>query len=163
ESGRGYLIESHTPSLLPSASWAVALRSRSRDAQGPAVFFADPDSDDPRLRLPASRREVDAGHRALRAGPPPFLGRDATKRSFLATGVPTVISTLWPIEDNSAAELFRAFYARAPWVGMAQALAEAQRHLLSSPDHASPYFWAAYNLTGDWSNRLGPMPSRAKS
>ena len=32
----------------------------------------------------------------------------------------------------------------------AEALRRAQRDLRQSEDHSSPYFWAAFTLTGQW-------------
>lgn len=58
-------------------------------------------------------------------------------RSFLASGVSSVLATLWPIEDRRASELFVAFHRQwANGVGAADALRTAQLGLLRSPDSA---------------------------
>ena len=46
-----------------------------------------------------------------------------------------------PLPPAEIAEL------RAP---RAEALRRAQRELRQSEDHSSPYFWAAFTLTGQW-------------
>lgn len=232
--GRGrYLIEQHSLSVLPSAAFAVVLARSAATAARVAVFFGDPDPDDADLALPGARAEVERACDTLRAGPPPFLGAQATKgellarapsarllhiashhcfdhaapllsflklagsdgadflyvleladlhlqaqlvtlsacdtglsrvetgdeqygivRAFLAAGARSVVSTLWPIEDQSAAQLFSDFYERARRMPLARALAESQRQLRGDPAFAHPYFWAPYVLSGQWSEPL---------
>jgi tetratricopeptide (TPR) repeat protein len=82
-------------------------------------------------------------------------------RAFLAAGVKSVISTLWSIEDESAAVFFGDFYTTATWQGLARALASAQRRLLADPRYALPYFWAPYVLTGRGQRSLA-IPSPGK-
>ena len=75
-------------------------------------------------------------------------------RAFLAAGTHSVISTLWPTDDEASAEFFGAFYQNARVLGLAAALAEAQRNLLADPWYQLPYFWAPYVLTGQWDKPL---------
>lgn len=82
-------------------------------------------------------------------------------RAFLAAGAKSVMSTLWLIDDDSAAALLADFYARARQESLGTALAEAQRALLRSDAYSHPYHWAGYALSGQWSwpLRLGsPNP-----
>ncbi len=78
-----YLIEEHSISLLPSCSFGAALEAFHPLSTGRALFFADPDNDDEELKLPGSQLEVLAGYRLFQAGPPPFIGLEASKSNFL--------------------------------------------------------------------------------
>lgn len=77
--------------------------------------------------------------------------------AFLLAGTPGVISTLWEIDDDASAilmkELYRLLLAGA---SVADALREAQLTLLRHPRYQDPYFWAAFNLTGNPQGRWGP-------
>lgn len=75
-------------------------------------------------------------------------------QAFLAAGAGSVISTLWSIEDESAAEFFADFYTRAGTMNLSSALAETQRRMIADPRFTLPYFWAPYVLTGRWSDPL---------
>ncbi|MEU8976598.1 CHAT domain-containing protein [Streptomyces monashensis] len=80
-----------------------------------------------------------------------------------ASGVRSVIGTLWDVDDTSSRQLFADFYRRlsttpeTPW----RALWEAQRAMLEgdgtpydtpydTPWQRHPYHWAALALFGDW-------------
>jgi CHAT domain-containing protein/tetratricopeptide (TPR) repeat protein len=69
--------------------------------------------------------------------------------AFLFAGARNVVSTLWRIEDRGAAGFARAFYNAAAHQEPVEALATAQRTLIGDPEYGSPYYWAAYALTGD--------------
>lgn len=76
--------------------------------------------------------------------------------AFLSAGVPTVLATLWAVEDRSAAKLMRAFYAQlAEGSSPAQALAAAQVSLRRERRTAHPFYWAGFVLLGDGSSRPG--------
>lgn len=81
-------------------------------------------------------------------------GEDFTTlaQSFLTRGASNVVATLWPVADQSAAELATEFYvalaAGDGGVGPSTALAEAQRALLSSPGLSHPFHWAGYVVNG---------------
>jgi CHAT domain-containing protein len=70
-------------------------------------------------------------------------------RGFVYAGASAVVSTLWPIEDESSATLMEHFYRRLR-EGMARgrALTEAQRQILKRPGWEPPYYWAAFTMTG---------------
>lgn len=72
-------------------------------------------------------------------------------RSFLATGVPTVVSTLWDIDDAASSALLLSFHRRLRAGDDAQtALRHAQRESLTDPDPARRRIaaWAAFQITG---------------
>jgi CHAT domain-containing protein len=73
-------------------------------------------------------------------------------RGFMYAGSPRVVVSLWEVDDDSTAELMARFYR-----GMLQeelrpaaALRAAQISLLKESNWASPYYWAAFILQGEW-------------
>jgi CHAT domain-containing protein len=69
-------------------------------------------------------------------------------QAFLYAGARNVIATLWRIEDEGAAEFARLFYGELQGVPPAEALARTQRLMMEIPERSSPYYWAAYRLSG---------------
>lgn len=80
-------------------------------------------------------------------------------QAFLYAGARSVIATLWPIEDEGAAVFADRFYGQLSRVPAAEALADAQRAMLRDPSLQAPYYWAAYQVTGD--GREIPVPHAA--
>ncbi len=72
-------------------------------------------------------------------------------RAFIYAGTPSVIASLWSVEDESTMELMVAFYDYVENKGYSkgEALRQAQLDLLQNPDTAHPYYWAGFVLTGD--------------
>lgn len=79
----------------------------------------------------------------------PGEGAMSLGRTFLAQGVNSVISTLWPVSDRATALFMEEFYRAINNDGAsyAQALHRAQQLLRDSDDYRSPAYWAAYTLT----------------
>ena len=73
-------------------------------------------------------------------------------RAFLY-GSPTVISSLWAVDDQATGELMDRFYTHLrDGMTKAQALQAAQDEIRNDPDHPEwrhPYYWAAFVLNGD--------------
>jgi CHAT domain-containing protein len=70
-------------------------------------------------------------------------------RAFLFAGSPTVLASLWEVNDLAAVGLMRDFYARLGRSDKATALAEAQRVMhRHGRRYAHPYYWGAFALTG---------------
>jgi CHAT domain-containing protein len=69
-------------------------------------------------------------------------------RAFLYAGARNVIATLWPIDDEGAAEFADKFYAHRRDTDDAHALALAQREMMRESRYRSPYYWAGYQLSG---------------
>jgi CHAT domain-containing protein len=73
-------------------------------------------------------------------------------RGFMYAGARRVVASLWKVDDQATAELMKRFYGailkgnRTP----AAALREAQLEMLRSKDHAAPFFWASFDLYGEW-------------
>jgi CHAT domain-containing protein/predicted negative regulator of RcsB-dependent stress response len=72
------------------------------------------------------------------------------KRTFLAAGAKALLVSLWPIEDESTANLMGVFYKELQGRPMAEALRQAQLTLIKSGTYADPAFWAPFMLVGDW-------------
>lgn len=71
-------------------------------------------------------------------------------RAFFFAGTPTLVSSLWNVDDAATEKLMSAFYRN--WqagMGKAQALQVAQAEVRANPKWASPFFWAAFVLNGD--------------
>ena len=71
-------------------------------------------------------------------------------RIFFYTGARTVVSTLWPIEDRSAARLMQDFYGRMnQGKNAADALRNAKKRMIAK-GKSHPFYWAPYVLYGDY-------------
>jgi len=73
-------------------------------------------------------------------------------RGFMYAGSPRVVASLWKVDDVATAELMQRFYRhmltnkRRP----AAALRAAQVEMRRQPRWQSPYYWAAFQLQGEW-------------
>ena len=73
------------------------------------------------------------------------------RRAFRIAGAQTVLASYWKVSDKATSQLMTEFIRR--WRSgepRAKAWREAQLSLLHAKDFASPYFWAAFTLTGQW-------------
>jgi len=73
-------------------------------------------------------------------------------RNFVNSGARSVISTLWPVDDESTSIILSSFYDHlANGLSKGVALSKAKEDFLSScPDYQKhPYFWSGIILTGD--------------
>jgi CHAT domain-containing protein/tetratricopeptide (TPR) repeat protein len=68
--------------------------------------------------------------------------------TVLYAGAGNVVATLWRIDDSGAAAFAAHFYRSLGSEGVAGGLARAQRAMLADPRYRSPYYWAAYEVTG---------------
>lgn len=69
-------------------------------------------------------------------------------RALITAGVPSVMVSLWAVDDNSTSTLMQAFYQNLPTVtDKAQALRQAM--LTTMKEHPSPMDWAAFTLIGE--------------
>jgi CHAT domain-containing protein len=70
-------------------------------------------------------------------------------RGFMAAGAPTMLVSLWRVDDTVTTGLMQRFY-RALLAGStpAAALRRAQTDLLREYPH--PFFWSAFTLVGRW-------------
>ena len=85
-------------------------------------------------------------------------------RAFQYAGARSVVASLWDVADQTTAELMVRFHRHLPaGLSKAEALRAAQIGLIRQPiqittaqgqtlemDASSPFFWAAFQLFGDW-------------
>jgi CHAT domain-containing protein len=73
-------------------------------------------------------------------------------RGFMYAGAQRVVASLWQVDDHATAELMKRFYRGMLKDGMrpAAALRAAQVEMMKQKRWASPYFWAAFVLQGEW-------------
>ncbi|HUU14187.1 MAG TPA: tetratricopeptide repeat protein [Terriglobia bacterium] len=70
-------------------------------------------------------------------------------RAFLYAGSPSVLASLWEVNDRSTPRLMRSFYSHLAKTDKATALVEAQRALVREGGRFShPYFWGPFVLVG---------------
>jgi len=70
-------------------------------------------------------------------------------RGFFSAGSPTVLMSLWTIDDEATTELMSSFYSElADTKSPATALRTAQVKLLNENPH--PFFWSPFVLVGRW-------------
>ncbi len=72
-------------------------------------------------------------------------------RGFMYAGAPAVIASSWKVDDSATAELMTELY-RGLFEGKtpATALREAQVEVSKRARFRHPYYWAAFELQGDW-------------
>jgi CHAT domain-containing protein len=76
-----------------------------------------------------------------------FLG---LTQALFGSGVPSVLATLWPIDDASAPKFISAFYRQlVTGSTKAEALRQAQLQFLQDEKFRQPFYWAPYVLMGD--------------
>jgi len=73
-------------------------------------------------------------------------------RSLMAAGVPSVLVSLWNVNDQATAELMVEFYRH--WQGtdtrpMTKAQALRQAMLATQAHYPNPYYWGAFTLIGE--------------
>lgn len=78
-------------------------------------------------------------------------GLEGMSRAFLAAGVPSVIGTLWPVEDNKVtSSLMTRFYEHlSRGLDKRTALQKAKLDILAEKPDLEPFYWAAPILIGD--------------
>ncbi|HEX3127703.1 MAG TPA: CHAT domain-containing protein [Thermoanaerobaculia bacterium] len=85
------------------------------------------------------------------ASDPEGEGASALARAFLAAGVPTVVASLWKVDDQPTSRLFQAFHqSLRTGSDPVSALRDAQIGLLKGRDteFQSPEAWAAFEVIG---------------
>jgi CHAT domain-containing protein/tetratricopeptide (TPR) repeat protein len=73
-------------------------------------------------------------------------------RGFMYAGASRVVASLWNVSDVATAHLMAEFYRSMEKDGLppAAALRAAQVKMLQQKRWASPYYWAAFQLQGEW-------------
>lgn len=68
------------------------------------------------------------------------------QRGLMFAGTRSVLSSLWPVDDEATGVLMTAFYKHLKTLPKRKALQKAQVETMQAFGH--PYFWAAFNLSG---------------
>lgn len=68
-------------------------------------------------------------------------------RAFIYAGTPSIVTTLWKVNDRASYELMREFYQHLKTAKKSEALRQAQ--LKTMKEFPEPFYWAAYQLTGE--------------
>jgi CHAT domain-containing protein len=72
-------------------------------------------------------------------------------RSFLSAGTSTLLASLWPVSDAATEKLMTTLYADlAKGEQVQDAMRDAQRTVMADPETAHPFYWAPFNLIGNW-------------
>jgi len=63
-----------------------------------------------------------------------------------------VLASLWKVDDEATAELMKEFYRQLLESGLAPAAAlrQAQITQMQKKSRQSPYYWAGFQLQGEW-------------
>jgi CHAT domain-containing protein len=75
-------------------------------------------------------------------------------RAFFFAGTPTVVSSLWNVDDEATGLLMERFYTHLR-AGMGKAAALRQAQLEVRAQYPAPYYWAGFVLAGD----AGTLPT----
>ncbi|MCH7674493.1 CHAT domain-containing protein [candidate division KSB1 bacterium] len=89
-----------------------------------------------------------------------------TSRAFLAAGVPSMVVSLWSVDDKSTADIMKNFYKHLKsGMDKAQALRIAKLDYLEFSGNAGidPFYWAPFILIGDAAPIDFPTPSSSHS
>jgi CHAT domain-containing protein len=74
----------------------------------------------------------------------------STASAFIEAGVPTVIATLWKVDDKATSILVDRFYANMKTMDKVAALQNAQQFLKQQKQYSDPNYWAPFQLVGLW-------------
>jgi CHAT domain-containing protein/soluble cytochrome b562 len=77
-------------------------------------------------------------------------GMIGMSRTFIASGVPMVAASLWPVDSEATSELMVNFhrYRKQEGLSTAEALRRAQLDMSNSPLYRQPYYWASFVVIG---------------
>jgi CHAT domain-containing protein len=80
-------------------------------------------------------------------------------RSFLSAGTSSLIASLWPVSDDAADIMMTTLYRElAGGTDLQSAMQSAQLAVLHTPKMQHPFFWAPFNLIGNWRLTVGSGP-----
>jgi CHAT domain-containing protein len=79
--------------------------------------------------------------------------------AFLAAGTPTVLATLWPVDDRATERFMKEFYrGLGRGQGADAALAMAQERFRRDPATRHPFYWAGFVVLGEGDTRVALRP-----
>ncbi|MGH8081748.1 MAG: CHAT domain-containing protein, partial [Lysobacter sp.] len=72
-------------------------------------------------------------------------------RSFLSAGASALVASLWPVPDRDTERLMTTFYRDLrSGQDLQRAMQAGQLAVLERPDTSHPFYWASFNLIGNW-------------
>ena len=71
-------------------------------------------------------------------------------RAFIYAGTPTLLGTIWSVNDESTSEFMKSFYANLKKADKLHALQITQNRMINSADFRHPFYWAGFQLIGDY-------------
>ena len=72
-------------------------------------------------------------------------------RGFMFAGSPSVLSSLWDVDDEATRTLMTSFYKNyGGGMSKPESLRQAQLAMMKTPKWSHPYYWSAFVLFGDW-------------
>ncbi len=83
-------------------------------------------------------------------------------RGFMYAGAGGVVASLWKVDDEATAKLMSSFYEHMFEKGLSPsaALREAQLEMWKQKQWHAPYYWAAFVIQGQYSEKQGVVPGR---
>jgi len=69
-------------------------------------------------------------------------------RGFFFAGAPSIIASLWTVDDRSTAVLMEHFYSNLATMDKSKALQQAK--LATMKEYPNPFHWAPFCLQGDF-------------
>lgn len=70
-------------------------------------------------------------------------------RAFIYAGTPTILASLWKVDDLYTAKLMASFYRELKNADKIDALHAARLEIINEPGKRHPFYWAAFVLIGD--------------
>jgi tetratricopeptide (TPR) repeat protein len=71
-------------------------------------------------------------------------------RAFLFSGTPSILGTFWSVSDDSTRLLMRHFYTNLKTMNKFEAIQKAQTALIRDEKFSHPFFWAGFQMIGDY-------------
>src|SRR5262249_25069815 len=80
-------------------------------------------------------------------------------RGFMYAGASRGVASMWSVSDMATASFMADFYRAMERDGMrpASALRAAQIRMWRQKQWSSPYYWAAFQIQGEWQYRQGGL------
>jgi len=78
------------------------------------------------------------------------------ERAFIRAGTPSILSTLWSVDDAATARLMRLFYTHLK-AGVSKGDALRLAQMETRDEYPEPYYWAGFVLVGDHGESNGDL------
>jgi len=102
------------------------------------------------LEAPAGRTSA-AEQQGATGGPPPLTSIAGLAAQFRRAGVDSIVGSLWKVDDAGTGRLMGELYRQlAAGSDLGHAMQRAQLAMLAEDDWSDPFYWAAFEVFGDW-------------